>query len=68
MTPRSLLTSLRALIDTAAIRDAFDAMSSPGALNSRGAPGVTDLALNPDAAPATARPWLHASFADACLS
>ena len=36
-------------IGTAAIRDAFDARCIEQALNSRGAPGVTDLVLNPDA-------------------
>ena len=37
------------VIGTAAIRDAFDATCIQQALNSRGAPGVTDLVLNPDA-------------------
>ena len=37
------------VIGTAAIRDAFDAKCIEQALNSRGAPGVTDLVLNPDA-------------------
>ena len=37
------------VIGTAAIRDAFDARCLEQALNSRGAPGVTDLVLNPDA-------------------
>jgi len=37
------------VIGTAAIRDAFDARCIEHALNSRGAPGVTDLVLNPDA-------------------
>src|ERR1700759_4101263 len=37
------------VIGTAAIRDAFDAKCIRQALNSRGAPGVTDLVLNPDA-------------------
>src|SRR5436190_14828297 len=37
------------VIGTAAIRDAFDATCIEQALNSRGAPGVTDLVLNPDA-------------------
>lgn len=37
------------VIGTAAIRDAFDAKCLEQALNSRGAPGVTDLVLNPDA-------------------
>src|SRR5438034_3435101 len=37
------------VIGTAAIRDAFDAACIEQALNSRGAPGVTDLVLNPDA-------------------
>src|SRR5579863_9928966 len=36
------------VIGTAAIRDAFDAKCIEQALNSRGAPGVTDLVLNPD--------------------
>jgi hypothetical protein len=35
------------VIGTAAIRDAFDAKCIEQALNSRGAPGVTDLVLNP---------------------
>src|SRR3569833_838951 len=37
------------VIGTAAIRDAFDEKCIEQALNSRGAPGVTDLVLNPDA-------------------
>ena len=37
------------VIGTAAIRGAFDAKCIEQALNSRGAPGVTDLVLNPDA-------------------
>src|SRR6187397_2017543 len=37
------------VIGTAPIRDAFDATCLQQALNSRGAPGVTDLVLNPDA-------------------
>jgi tRNA-splicing ligase RtcB len=37
------------VIGTEAIRDAFDATCIQQALNSRGAPGVTDLVLNPDA-------------------
>jgi tRNA-splicing ligase RtcB len=37
------------VIGTKAIRDAFDATCIEQALNSRGAPGVTDLVLNPDA-------------------
>ncbi|HWE94484.1 MAG TPA: RtcB family protein [Tepidisphaeraceae bacterium] len=37
------------VIGTAAIRDTFDAICLQQALNSRGAPGVTDLVLNPDA-------------------
>src|SRR3954464_5742239 len=37
------------VIGTAAIRDAFDDKCIEQALNSRGAPGVTDLILNPDA-------------------
>jgi tRNA-splicing ligase RtcB len=37
------------VIGTAAIRDAFDDKCIEQALNSRGAPGVTDLVLNPDA-------------------
>src|SRR3954466_5341645 len=37
------------VIGTAAIRDGFDAKCIEQALNSRGAPGVTDLVLNPDA-------------------
>jgi len=37
------------VIGTAAIRNAFDAKCIEQALNSRGAPGVTDLVLNPDA-------------------
>src|SRR5215217_2819516 len=37
------------VIGTAPIRDAFDAKCLQQALNSRGAPGVTDLVLNPDA-------------------
>ncbi len=37
------------VIGTAAIRDSFDAKCIEQALNSRGAPGVTDLVLNPDA-------------------
>src|SRR3569833_1171040 len=37
------------VIGTAAIRQGFDAMCLQQALNSRGAPGVTDLVLNPDA-------------------
>src|SRR5579872_3759479 len=37
------------VIGTEAIRDAFDAKCIEQALNSRGAPGVTDLVLNPDA-------------------
>src|ERR671910_782054 len=37
------------VIGTKAIRDAFDATCIQQALNSRGAPGVTDLVLNPDA-------------------
>src|SRR5687768_913169 len=37
------------VIGTQAIRDAFDAKCIEQALNSRGAPGVTDLVLNPDA-------------------
>ncbi len=37
------------VIGTPAIRKTFDAMCLTQALNSRGAPGVTDLVLNPDA-------------------
>ena len=37
------------VIGTDAIRDNFDANCIQQALNSRGAPGVTDLVLNPDA-------------------
>ena len=37
------------VIGTAAIRQSFDAMCLQQALNSREAPGVTDLVLNPDA-------------------
>src|SRR6185436_14345348 len=37
------------VIGTEAIRAGFDAMCLQQALNSRGAPGVTDLVLNPDA-------------------
>src|SRR5947208_9671253 len=37
------------VIGTQAIRDALDATCIRQALNSRGAPGVTDLVLNPDA-------------------
>jgi tRNA-splicing ligase RtcB len=37
------------VIGTAAIRDTFDDMCLTQALNSRHAPGVTDLVLNPDA-------------------
>ncbi|MCC7084406.1 MAG: RtcB family protein [Pirellulales bacterium] len=37
------------VIGTPAIRDGFDASCLQQALNSRGAPGVTDLVLNPDA-------------------
>lgn len=37
------------VIGTQAIRDGFDAKCLEQALNSRGAPGVTDLVLNPDA-------------------
>src|SRR5579862_1309862 len=37
------------VIGTEAIRDTFDAACLHQALNSRGAPGVTDLVLNPDA-------------------
>ena len=37
------------VIGTQAIRDGFDARCLEQALNSRGAPGVTDLVLNPDA-------------------
>ena len=37
------------VIGTAKIREAFDAKCIEQALNSRGAPGVTDLILNPDA-------------------
>src|SRR6476659_6038252 len=37
------------VIGTEAIRDGFDARCLEQALNSRGAPGVTDLVLNPDA-------------------
>ena len=37
------------VIGTKAIRDAFDATCIQQALNSRSAPGVTDLVLNPDA-------------------
>ncbi len=37
------------VIGTQAIRDGFDATCLEQALNSRGAPGVTDLILNPDA-------------------
>ncbi|HEV8290290.1 MAG TPA: RtcB family protein, partial [Tepidisphaeraceae bacterium] len=37
------------VIGTEAIRDTFDARCLEQALNSRGAPGVTDLILNPDA-------------------
>ena len=37
------------VIGTPAIRETFDAMCLHQALNSRGAPGVTDLVLNPDA-------------------
>ena len=38
-----------AVIGTQAIRDGFDAGCLQQALNSRGAPGVTELVLNPDA-------------------
>src|SRR3954470_16596237 len=37
------------VIGTEAIRQSFDAKCLEQALNSRGAPGVTDLVLNPDA-------------------
>lgn len=37
------------VIGTQAIRETFDAKCIEQALNSRGAPGVTDLVLNPDA-------------------
>src|SRR3954465_9735507 len=37
------------VIGTEAIRNGFDAKCIEQALNSRGAPGVTDLVLNPDA-------------------
>lgn len=37
------------VIGTQAIRDGFDARCLEQALNSRGAPGVTELVLNPDA-------------------
>src|SRR5256885_6911034 len=37
------------VIGTAAIRETFDNKCIEQALNSRGAPGVTDLVLNPDA-------------------
>jgi tRNA-splicing ligase RtcB len=37
------------VIGTQPIRDGFDALCLEQALNSRGAPGVTDLVLNPDA-------------------
>src|SRR3979409_1225265 len=37
------------VIGTEAIRQGFDAKCLEQALNSRGAPGVTDLVLNPDA-------------------
>ena len=37
------------VIGTATIRETFDAKCIEQALNSRGAPGVTDLVLNPDA-------------------
>jgi len=37
------------VIGTEAIRSGFDASCVQQALNSRGAPGVTDLILNPDA-------------------
>ena len=37
------------VIGTEAIRAGFDATCLQQALNSRGAPGVTDLVLNPDA-------------------
>jgi len=37
------------VIGTEPIRDTFDAICIQQALNSRGAPGVTDLVLNPDA-------------------
>jgi len=37
------------VIGTAAIREGFDAKCLEQALNSRGAPGVTDVVLNPDA-------------------
>jgi tRNA-splicing ligase RtcB len=37
------------VIGTEAIRSGFDAVCIQQALNSRGAPGVTDLVLNPDA-------------------
>ena len=36
------------VIGTAAIRETFDAKCIEQALNSRGAPGVTDLVLNPE--------------------
>jgi tRNA-splicing ligase RtcB (3'-phosphate/5'-hydroxy nucleic acid ligase) len=38
-----------AVVGTAAIRETFDDKCIEQALNSRGAPGVTDLVLNPDA-------------------
>src|SRR3954447_5515410 len=37
------------VIGTEAIRETFDARCLEQALNSRGAPGVSDLILNPDA-------------------
>src|SRR5436189_1507422 len=37
------------VIGTEAIRETFDARCLEQALNSRGAPGVTELVLNPDA-------------------
>jgi hypothetical protein len=37
------------VIGTAAIRDTFDAKCLEQAIKSRGAPGVTDLVINPDA-------------------
>ena len=56
------------VIGTEAIRDGFDAMCLQQALNSRAAPGVTELVLNPDAMRLRRADRLRAGFADAHLS
>lgn len=56
------------VIGTEAIRQGFDAGCIQQALNSRGAPGVTDLVINPDAHCGYGAPVSCVGLADSRLS